>query len=81
MALEAYDECPEQMLLALGQLWHAFGGIAGTLIPLLPRYSPEIPKRVFQSPLLSVRRSKNLEMYIDMRHQNVELGSIGIWDL
>lgn len=55
MALELYEECPEQlslMLLALGELCRALDIMAGTLIPLLLQYPPEVPNKIFQPVLL-----------------------------
>ncbi|KAL8856035.1 MAG: hypothetical protein Q9178_007344 [Gyalolechia marmorata] len=87
MALELYEECPEQlslMLLALGELWRALDIMAGTLIPLLLQYPPEVPNKIFQPLLLpkscQMRRLQKLELYIDMRHQNVKPGSTGIFN-
>ncbi|KAL8784895.1 MAG: hypothetical protein Q9213_003708 [Squamulea squamosa] len=78
IALRIYH-CPEQlsgMLLTIADLWHAMDTIAGSIIPLLHDYSPEISSNAFTSLLLpkkvQMMQLQKLESHINNRQENIK---------
>ncbi|KAL8684456.1 MAG: hypothetical protein Q9224_006340, partial [Gallowayella concinna] len=85
VAQETYGD-PEQlsvMLLTIGNLWCALDTIAGSLIPLLHDYPPEIPSDIF-SPLLlpkqlQMQQLHALEGHIVGRHRGAKFPTYSIF--
>ncbi|KAL8715171.1 MAG: hypothetical protein Q9220_001129 [cf. Caloplaca sp. 1 TL-2023] len=80
-AQKAYSGDPEQMsvmLLTLGSYWLALDALAGSLLPLLHQYSPEIPANIYESLLLpkkdQMQRLELLELRLTDRHMKVPQG-------
>ncbi|KAL8766975.1 MAG: hypothetical protein Q9209_006387 [Squamulea sp. 1 TL-2023] len=78
IALDIYH-CPEQlsgMLLTIADLWHAMDTIAGSLMPLLHDYKPNISSSVFTSLLLpkkiQMEQLQKLESHINNRQENAK---------
>lgn len=79
LAMELYSTSPQQlsvMLLTLGDLWYALDRIAGSVIPLLHFYSPEMSAEIFDVLLLpkkaQMHRLQRLQLHIEARHQNTQ---------
>ncbi|KAL8669967.1 MAG: hypothetical protein Q9168_005470 [Polycauliona sp. 1 TL-2023] len=64
------------MLLTLGDLWCALDKIAGSLMPLLHAYPPEVPAGAFDVLLLpqvgQMQRLRRLQLYIEERRRNAQ---------
>ncbi|KAL8657317.1 MAG: hypothetical protein Q9226_002033 [Calogaya cf. arnoldii] len=86
LASQLYSSSPQLfsvMLLTLGDLWYALDRIAGSVIPLLHRYSPELAADVFDVLMLpkmsQMQRLQRLQTHIKARHQNVQPGGSSIF--
>ncbi|KAL8861603.1 MAG: hypothetical protein Q9178_002128 [Gyalolechia marmorata] len=82
LALDLYSASPERlsvMLLSIGDLWYALDSIAGSLIPLLHIYSPEIRSSIFDVLLLpklaQMQRLQRLQSHIKARHQDSQFSA------
>ncbi|KAL8731664.1 MAG: hypothetical protein Q9166_003243 [cf. Caloplaca sp. 2 TL-2023] len=76
-ASNTYSGCPEllsAMLLTVGEMWLALDKLAGSILPLLHRYSPEVATDVFTTLLLpkkaQMERLHRLELHITERHKD-----------
>ena len=82
LALGLYSASPERlsvMLLSLGDLWYALDRIAGSLMPLLHSYSPEIHSSIFDVLLLpklaQMQPLQRLQSHIKARHQGSQFSA------
>ncbi|KAL8885570.1 MAG: hypothetical protein Q9215_006588 [Flavoplaca cf. flavocitrina] len=83
VALEIHNGSPDQlsvMLLTLGDLWYALDRIAGSMVPLVHRYSPGLSAAAFNVLLLpkytQMQRLRRLQMHIEACDRNTQLRPI-----